>query len=227
MTLSIKALTKLTTVNRRLGLQTGEDVDRDMILEELIEEVSADFVAACGRQCFSKSGHLERVKGYGDHLLFLVDHVPLQSIDSIVYDDGTTQTTVESAYYEIEDATKGIIRRIGGTWPYTGNYHIGPRINRRYGSEQALIKVTYDGGWVTPQQAHLEDTERTLPRDIEAAVITKVVHDFRNRDRDQSVVLKKLGNATIQWANANAGEMNPMEQKWRKIIARYKMGGFR
>lgn len=230
--LSTKALTTLSRVADELEITPGADARSDRIIRALIEEASEEFALATGRQFFNKSDHVEYAKGYGSPILMVRDHLPIESITEIVFDNGSTTVEVDDSDYMIENAGAGMIRRVGsvtGKWTFTGHTNIGTRMNQIPGSERPLYKVTYSGGYVGPQQAHLDDTlTRDLPRDIERAIISKVVQQYRRQGRDTDVVSESVGNASIRYDSSTGGrDVSPTEKMWMKTVSRHKRGGFR
>lgn len=193
MALSAAALTTVARMEAELSISGASAT-----LEPLIEEASAELQAACGRNFYSASGVEEKVRGYGGAFMSVRDHLPLTSITSIVFDDGDTQTTIDSDDYEIEDAASGLIRHKGAGWQWTALE--GGDITRdpRPGTEERLYVITYVGGYVTPEQGGT----RTLPYDIERAVIDMVKALYWARGRDPGVRSKGVSRASVQYGMA-------------------------
>lgn len=228
--LNENALTTLSRVALELDITPGEDADTDTLLKHYINAISDEFQQATGRQFYNKQGHEETAKGYSSDILMVKDHVPIDTITKIEYDDGETTIEIDAEHYEIEDADAGMIRRISGLWKYTGRTEIGARENSLHGTERGLYKVTYDGGFVTPQQAFDDNTlTRDLPSSIEQAVVTRVVQQYRKKGRDLDVISESLGDATVRYAGYTSGSAkeNMSNKIWTKAISRYRFGGFR
>lgn len=211
MALSSKALTTLDALESELGV-SGEDT----YLERLIERASDRFAQACRRSLHREVDIVERVEGYGVPRLVVGRSV--ESISSIVLITGSTTETIDATTYEIEDADAGFIRRIGGVWGSTAMSQ-GVLRDRVTDSELALWKVTYTGGYVTPQQAADDGTlTRSLPYDIEDAVLEMCVAAYRSKGKDLSVRSKKLLSGSITY-DTSARRMSPSVQA---VIDRYR-----
>lgn len=195
MALSTKALTTVARVQVPLG-----SVD-SAVLEPLIEEASEYLMSLCNRNLYYATGAVEYVAGFGDRKLTLKKHVPLLSLSSIVYDPDDANETIDATDYAIlGDGNPGWVHRINGNWLWTATQHGFVSYEPLAGTELPLYKVTYTGGYVTPQQvADAVATPRTLPYDIERAVVDLVVALYRRSSRDPSLVRKQVSRAMAEW----------------------------
>lgn len=192
MAVAADALTTLTAVCEELKI-TSPDADTTSFLERAINGASARVVSHCGRSFHRVDGIEEKVKGFGSPRIRLA-RTPILTVTSIVIDG----TTIDDDDFHIEDAAPGdalgprSISKPGG-FPWTAER--GPGISQSPvpGTEDSSrIVVTYDGGFVTPTQAAaggaFEGEDRTLPWDLEEAVIKLVATRWRSKGRDLSVV---------------------------------------
>lgn len=226
MPLSAKALTTVARVQRLPGLSNVDP----LVIEDLIEEASERFASEVDREIYYKASHVAWVPGYGDMLLRLRDHVPITSVASIEYnrDAGTTTDTVESTDYTITAMERagediGIIRHLGGGWNWTARTTSDITRDPLPGTEEPAYKVTYAGGWVTPQQdADDGALTRNLPRDIERAVIDHVIAMYYARGRNPAVVSKSTARGSIQHTRGSvSGEMAGLPLGYMDVVAKY------
>lgn len=152
----------------------------------LIEAVSAT-VARWARRPFAFLEEAEELHaGWGQPTIRL-RRSPIVDPDSVaVALEGRPLTG-----WTIEDLERGILALPGG-WPYTGGYDRGPAVTSRDGRPRRLIRVTFAGGYVTPPQAG-EELPRTLPVDLEEAVILEVLARYRRRGNDPGIQSERLG----------------------------------
>jgi hypothetical protein len=187
MALADNALTTLATVKTELSITGSSD---DAYLERLIDAASAFIASYCRREFHSQSSIAEKVAGHGGKFL-TVAVTPITTLTSISYDG----SAVGSDNYEIHDADAGLIYALGA-WVWTADHlqSIGQEaLGRR---ERKLYTVTYDGGYVTPEQGG----SVTLPKDLEDACISLVVMRYRQKGRDPAVKTERLMEASIGYA---------------------------
>lgn len=187
-------LTIDATVSAELGISAAGTVVPRLIL------VASEAVRSYLRRgaLHYSSTVTETLAGYGRVYLSL-QRMPIVAITSIAV-DGTTVTSTE---YSIYDANAGLVYREDG-WLWSANYQPGIVYERNPGTEKKNITVVYGGGWVTPGQNSLDNTQvRTLPYDIEQATIDTCVALYRNRGRDWNVSSETLGGASITYSGAN------------------------
>ena len=197
------ALTTIDAVNEELDVETGDDAKRDARIAKRINRASRDFSNESNRELFRKVGVVERVAGFGAERLLVKEHLPLETITSIEFTDGTTTILIDASEYEIENAARGWVRRIGGRWQSTDAVRQSIVQRRNPGSEELLWVVTYTGGYVTLKQEEESidagdnpELVRSLPDEIEYAVIDQVVARERRKGKDRTVESKKVGKST-------------------------------
>lgn len=210
MALSTHALTTYDTVKAELGLK--DDMAQDAI-ERLINAASEAMEKAAGGRHFEyKAGEVELHRGYGDHRLVL-RRTPVTTLTQIrlLELDGSVVATYDAAGYTLEDAEAGFVFRSGsilgtdfpnqrGGWPWTAQAGQGIRSTLIAGTERASIEVTYDGGYITPEQEAQSVGARTLPYDLEQAVVSSVVSLFQSRNRDRQLTSKTTNQVSETWA---------------------------
>ena len=202
MALETNALTTVSTVRAELGLTYCEGASSDEVLERYINAASAQFESWTGRKWYYKAGHTERVKGYATELLRVRQHVPIVTLTSIEFDHGLTTSTIDTNSYELADETQGFpayIRRRAGVWRDTRDVAFGVTARRIAGSARGLYIVTYDGGYVTPQQADDGVGARTLPYDVEDAVLDYVAMRMAQQGTDTTIRRLEMDDGVIEW----------------------------
>ena len=132
------ALLKLFEAKRRLSINTD---DHDLLLIDLIEDVSSMIETYCGRH-FEADDYTEYQDGLGEDYI-LTDEWPINSITSI-YDDPdrefSSSSLVDATYYTY--------------YPYEGKISlvatgaiIGVNLYTIFSRGQRSIKITYNAGY--------------------------------------------------------------------------------
>ncbi len=197
MALATHALTTLAVVKEDLGFSDNE---KDAVLERLINSVSRAFWREAGRALHYEAEIVERVPGYGVFRLRMKRR-PVASVTEIVRIDieGSDLEVLDPTTYEIEDADKGFLYREGG---FGDTAQRGVSIDGApiSGSERASIKVTYTGGFVTPNQhTGTPPFVRDLPEDIEEAVLMSVVANWHRKGQNQQATSESNDNVHTSW----------------------------
>jgi len=220
MSLNDNALTRLETVNGELGHTTGANTSRDERIEGYINAFSDLFERETGRRWYWVTNHLERVGMTGGRELRVYHHRPIDTVNSIHYDDGQTRTEIQSDQYEVRGerhARRGIIRRIHGAWEDTRVVEMEIQSYHVPGTAEPVYEVDYDGGYVTPEQAtNSQSLTRDLPDDIERACIQYAVMQASREGQDP----------TVESISMDAGSVNfrglPMPRASAQTIIRYE-----
>lgn len=183
MVLPANALTTLATVFDELDgdVATDNGGPIDTRLERYIKAASALFRRECGRDFEFQAAIVEKAAGYGFTNVY-ARRSPIVALAQVKVDDAVLSSTA----YELRDAgteRSKVFRSTGWTWSAgTRNEPTTPPVP---GTERRYIELTYDGGYVTPQQVVLNNAlVRTLPDDIEDAVVSLVVSRWRRRGVD-------------------------------------------
>jgi hypothetical protein len=187
------ALTTLEAVRAELALD--EDVATNNLLARYIHAASETFVSLAGRQVHYLPTVLERVAGYGRPRLML-SRTPVVSIQSIHFNG----SLVPASAYFIEDAEAGFVSFEAGSWAWQPMVNSSVDLDPVPGTERLSYAVTYAGGWITPQQELESVGERTLPYDIESAVIDTVSVMFNQRGKDRTVVSESILSTSVTYS---------------------------
>lgn len=171
---------------------SGGSSDADKRIERWIMEGSDTLRSMTGREFHWTTGYVERVAARGEKEIWVTDHVPVDTINSITYDSGNSTSTIDADSYEhIADSKRrdvGTIRRITGMWTSTAQVQDGIVQNLQPGTEERLYKVDYDGGWVTQKQDDDDASlTRDLPHDLEGAVLDYVKMQEARHGQDPAV----------------------------------------
>ena len=217
MALQDNALTTVEAVESELGISSGS---ADAILGRYINEFSDLFESETGRPWHRDDSYTEAVKSVGDTQI-QVSRRPIHSIGTI----SVKGDTVDGPDYAIEDADAGIIRFDDGFWESTGVAIRRVKRHTRYFEQR--VNVTYDGGYVTPEQAPFgsDSDPRDLPFDIERAIITCVVSAYRQQGKPGNIESESIGSASVSFTTQQ-DQGQPMGQAvsgvFRSAVKRHK-----
>ena len=151
-------LTELDALKRAMGTV---DKDNDAFLRELIQRASDEARRYCNRQ-FSRQQYTQDVVSAGSLLLQLRER-PVVSVESVTL-DGVALTD-----FRIEDAESGTLyRELGWQWHVFTERNLGGG-QPLPGEEFPKYVSQYTAGWLLPGE-----TGRTLPHDVERAIIDYV-----------------------------------------------------
>ena len=228
--LADNALTTLAVIASELDdYSEGDDADVDARVARYINAASSRFENATGRKWYYTEGHEERVAGHGTGRLTVTDHLPVESIDKIELLSGVISgdiqvTAVADSSYEIEDSDVGWIRRTSfGVWKNTARHVTDISTHPRAGTEKKLYRVTYDGGHVTPAQGDDdEELDRTLPYDIEQAIVEYVVMLWQSRGRDATIQSQSSLSGSVTYEMLD-GERVPTS--FKRLVDSYRLRG--
>ncbi len=206
MTLSSHALSTVAVVLAELSLDDGASP----IIERMINAASDFIEKIAGGRCFEYQAAIsEYRKGTGNTRL-LVERTPIVTLTSIaIYDqDGALDETLETDTYNIERASSGIIYREDG-------FEL---------SDRKKYRVVYNGGWVTPAQAIAspegpDKLVRTLPYDLEEALILTVTSMWSRRGQDRDIATGNVENGPVI-TYRDPGDIVPVEA--RRIVENYR-----
>lgn len=220
MALATNALTNVATLESILGLASGS---ADAKLQRAINQASAIAESYTGR-VFYRTAHTEKYAGVPGPIL-VVKNPPINSITSITYLSSTAET---SSTYEIADADTGEIFRVSGTWVGL-DWGFGDASETLYtGAGRRVWTVVYNGGWYTPKQEDDAEGTRTLPYDVEQAVIGLAVHLYHAESRDPTVTSESLMEASQTYAGTPGGSgsdwLVSAVPAAAAILKRYRLG---
>ncbi len=230
----LKALTTPDRVRRELGVPSF-DADTAAWVEDSIADLSDEATKILNRgPLHYEAGIEERVSSGGGQRLFL-RRTPLLVLTSVVElpDDGDEDDAddidITDAMILNEGKTGIVFLRSG--WPDTGELGTGLDDANRIDSGAPTLLVTYTAGWVLPGQAAdaVGDTPalvRTLPRDLEKAVVMTVVDGLGQRGVSRSIASTSALSGSVTFVNqatrqaaGGAGSFGPEAMQ---ILNRYK-----
>lgn len=215
MALPDSALTTLSRVKDELNISgSGEDTK----IERMIQEASSKFRSLTNRQFHNVTGHTEKVEGTGSRVLLVGEHLPIDTINSIKFDEGDSTRTIDSSNYEIQNASQGKIRKRNGFWIDT-EVTVQSIKRRGTGEKLPLYIVDYDGGYTTPNQSGTRD----LPHEIERAVIQKAVQLYREQGKNPNIIQERALSVGITYGSPE-GTNN--QSRFEKIASRYRHFSF-
>lgn len=225
-------LTKLATVAAELGITVGADSAVDARIERYID-VGSDLLAQmCNRTFSHESGIVEQVEA-SRSIYLSVARMPILSVSKIEWVDGTgTSTEVDSSRYRLTDdnAESGLIERVYGHWDSTDVYR--QAIERKPTTRRKPnYKVTYTAGWITPKQDDDGVGTRSLPHDIEDAIIQYAVMREREQGKDATVAAKSVGPVSVTYRSgdlsyAEGPNGHVVPSAFADVVKRYKRRAF-
>lgn len=218
-----RQLTTTSAVKAVLGTTSTAD---DAFLDALITRASEWASAYVGYPLWPAK-YLETVPGYGTRRLML-SRTPLLSVTGVFY--GTDSGSYEEVYTsEVGlDREAGFVeRRAGWAWTASMGGDLTPRPTP--GEESPEWRVEYVAGYsyaglstasvVWSTEKGTTSTGRTLPHDVEAAVIERVIQDY-NADAD--VLEKQVGDLRIRYGSFGTPNDPIVKDRAEMLLARYR-----
>jgi len=214
MALAASALTTVSALEAEMGITPSSAGVTLALLERAINAASASIAAALSRE-LHHAERAERAAGHGTPLL-LARVTPLRAIALVEYLADDSDEALDAADYRIADASAGLVQRLGASWRWTGRT-TSIEGDPQGGSEQALYRLTYTAGWITPAQ-EAGPLVRDLPYDIEDACLRLATLVYKGRGRDESVKSRKLMSASITYGATQAAQADILAP----IVAAYR-----
>ena len=200
------ALTTLQTVKCSMGITA---TDRDETLVSLIQAASDFACRYCGRQfAFQKIREGLPGKGVPEILLSLT---PIIEVESLYHRD----SAMDNSSWLVIDDQAGIIQTTNG---FHGSYFGTPFTIDAFPSSyaQEIYFAIYEGGYVLPGWDEATYGPRTLPYDLERAIIETVSFQHRTNASsggstgvvwDGVMQSYKIGDTSVSWGNKSSADM--------------------
>lgn len=171
------ALTTLATLKDAIGIaQTS--TDRDDALRRMINVATALITKWTSRTFHRQAFTDERYTWRGGPRLVL-NRAPLLTLTSVAVRDAVA--VLDSSLFQVEDTDAAIVF-VRASLPTFGRARYGIAQDLQPGTEPPDLLVTYEGGYVTPEQADTGGAfvgeTVTLPDDVEQAAIELAAHLF-------------------------------------------------
>lgn len=184
------ALTTLERVYQALELDILDEstlpANIDTKLCDLINAYSDFAERITGRQ-FRLQEYTEYYHGSEDTLLSL-NHYPIVNVAEVIIDD----EIIDSSEYRIEGTQKRTLYRRDG-WPKMYNT---AGMSFYPDSERLEIKITYTAGYVLPNDANPPLKPRTLPWDLERAILNLIAIDRARAGTSKGLKTFKISDVT-------------------------------
>jgi hypothetical protein len=223
MALAANALTTVARLARELQITAPASGDALAQMEDLISEVSAAVESYCGRR-FAKATLTEAVPSY-DTAILLLSRSPLLEVSQVTRDGALVPQAEWATTPEPDDAAAGLLRNLTSSWLWSSDFASSAAPERHPGQERRRYTVTYTAGYVLPKDA-TNDSPRTLPYDLERAVLLTCVAEYRNRGRNLMVSSESLLSASLTYAqpgsSPKATEAGIIPEAAAIILDRYK-----
>jgi len=182
----------LATIDQFLGID-GMGRVAPSTAEQLLEAASDAWVSETEREWHYTEDIVEYVPGFGTDKLH-VSRAPLVGVSELLFDG----EVISSDLYRIDSGSGSIIRTDGLLWRWTARATTDITKDKVAGTERALYKVTYDGGYVTRAQA-TDVLPQALPKKIERQVLDCAVALYWRRGRDTSLVAKSTARGNVTY----------------------------
>lgn len=219
LSLQVSDLTDRTAVEDVIaGYTAGANAQDDDKVIRWIREGSDLLRSMAHRQFYWTTGYTERTRAHGSDEIYVRDHVPIDAISKIERqnDPSTSATTVDSDSYEATSDGLGTIRRVHGLWSTTATRRGGPVGGPQPGTEQPILKVTYDGGWKTPEQANQNVGARDLPWDVESAILSHVELQWHSDGQNPNIESLSMADGSITYRGTETTErMSQIADEYR------------
>lgn len=212
------ALTTLDTLKSALSI-TGSSAND--LLTLAINGSTAAIERFCNRT-FGRAvitSERQPIKG-GPRLV--VNRPPINAVTSITIEDSLT--ALDSTNYVVESAGGGIVYVKSGL-PLGGMRRWGVAQDVQPGTEPPSLLVTYNGGFVTPQQAidnssPYYNTTPTLPDDIQIACLRYAADLYRSLPRgSEDIASEGVGDAQVSYRDDDQGGRADEPTLPRKVAA--------
>ena len=172
-------------------------------LTATILEVSYDIARRCNRDFFYVSNFVEQVSGYATPYLTVKRHTPIDISKTVTVtsDVGSYDTSAYTITPQMARLGR-IFSKLGGwSWSATFLSNIGQDPFTSY--EDPYYRVTYSGGYVTPQQALDNPNDptlgvRTLPYDLERACLDWCIARWTMRGQNPLLKSERLMSYSYQ-----------------------------
>ena len=187
LTLGIEEYTSLPAVKEVLDISVRS---HDDTLVRMIRTASRHIDKYCNRSFYYNAAQIETFRGY-DNVTISLRRTPVISITEI-YDIVLNQV-VSSDSYSLEDSETGIIYNTN-TFAFAGFLNRGISQDRQYTTARKRYRVTYEGGYNTPEQTA---GPYDLPADVEQAAIILTTNLFRNRTRNPQIKREHVLEAAV------------------------------
>lgn len=199
------ALTTMSAVKDALGITTTSD---DARISDMILRVSEWANGIVGYP-LAAAKYREAVAGYGTRNLML-SRTPIRSVSALFYGTDTGEASqVESSEFGLDREAGFLTRTEGWEWtvPVEQGYELHPRAGQEYQPWMADYVAGYTFGLSTTSalwstEKGTTSTGRTLPYDIEDAVIRKVASVYTGND---GVYSKQVGDLRIVYGTGVRG----------------------
>ena len=224
--LANNALTTIAAVKSELAVEC-DDTDRDDYIARLINSVSTSIERYLSRELRYEAGRVESVPGYGG-VRIRVKKAPVVTLTSVVVQYGaglTDPITVSEVIVEDEGRTGLLFREYGWVNTVRGRA-AGIAQDLLPGAEEPSIVITFDGGFVLPQQAADDETNtlvRSLPYDIEDAAILAVTSRVLRRGDDHGIKSERLLSHSVTY---DVDKKTGLPHQTLAMVAPYKRPAF-
>jgi len=192
------ALTTLDAVRRELKIKDDDD-SQDARLCDLINAWS-DWAERLTGRTFGIADYTEFYAGT-DSQTILIRNYPVTEVVSVTKvsnsNGSSTRTTIEADTYRIE----GERRLFRNTEWAESSFVRGMTPYPRFSSKN--LEIIYTGGYVLPNDANPPERKKTLPADLERAVINMISIDESQRGTSKGLSSFKISDLSWQFGSGS------------------------
>lgn len=222
VTLADNALTTWTMAKGELGLTDSSLKDSVLLY---INALSAAIARYCGREFHYEAARVESVAGFGGRVLQLAK-APVVTLTSITLDGDTVDVTSDGDVTVLNANAGQLMKQSGWAWTTCSEQYVEER--PQPGQERKAYEVTYACGYITPKQEDDGSGTRTLPYDIEYALLRWLAQAVAWKGRDPTIKSEKLTTWAASYVTPSAtsfgaGLADPPPQV-AQLLAPYQWG---
>lgn len=191
------ALTTLDTLKNELGINPTDEADeqRDIKLCRKINTYS-DLIENLTGRIFKLQTYTENYSGTNRQVL-LLNNTPVTNVISVIKNN----ETIESTEYELQgkhDRKRRLFKDTG--WIKTSYNHLMTP-QSKYGKHDYTI--TYEAGYILPYDENPPERVRTLPYDLEEALLNLICIDMSKEGTSKG--LKSFKISDVAWDFGHSG----------------------
>lgn len=215
-----KPYTRLNTIKGVMGLNGDDSLDGYITRQILV--YSQLFDKKAGRSFYFEEEKEEKIGVGSNTRRLILENTPVEKIHEIKYKD----EVIDEEKYFLEDKKAGFVAKKDSYWRKTSTSPAGTIRRKPPQDPEEIYTVKYSGGYITPSQAKTDpQATRTLPYDIEEAVIQGVVAGVTQKGVDAAVDSITVGDGRTSFEGGDGDNPRNVPQFFIEIANSYKKIG--
>lgn len=205
--LNPNALTEIDAVKDELGIDCA-DTSLNSLIARKINTVSTAAAKYLNRGLLQFQVGIVEKRAGSSRTRIQVTRTPLKTLTSVTILSGLNVSEVVAlADIDVEDDGRTGILYLRSGWPRVRGRMSGASQDPLADTDEKNIQITYDGGWVLPDQARQSSGAlvRDLPEDIEEAVVSAVVGRMDRRGENRGIKSEKLLSHSVTYEGGSQG----------------------